>query len=79
VAVLQSGRLRRANHKAVVICDPLHLLKRIRYRLLEIDRSDSPQETLTFSISVVRNANILSPVVVNTSPESMMHGSLLLE
>jgi hypothetical protein len=63
----------------VVICDPLHLLKRIRYRLLQLIQLCSPQEHLQFCLSVIQEAHILSPVVFDNSHESKMHDSLPLE
>jgi hypothetical protein len=65
--------------RLIIICDPLHLLKRIRYRLLEVLDFSSEQEHLRFCLSVIQKANILSPVVFDNSRASKMHDSLPLE
>jgi hypothetical protein len=46
-----------------VICDPLHLLKRIRYHLLKFSQFRSPEEPVQFSIERIREGNFLSPIV----------------
>jgi hypothetical protein len=57
----------------------LHLLKRIRYRLLEVLDFCSEQEHLRFCLSLIQEANILSTVVFDNSHASKMHDSLPLE
>jgi hypothetical protein len=63
----------------VLICDPLHLLKRIRYRLLQLAEVFLTEESLHFCLQVIQDGHILSPVVFDNSHESKMHDSLPLE
>jgi hypothetical protein len=63
----------------VIICDPLHLLKRIRYRLVALLQLICPEEHFEFFLCVIHEAHILAPVVFNNSRESKMHDSLPLE
>jgi hypothetical protein len=65
--------------KPLVICDPLHLLKRIRYRLLARFKFSSAEEHTEFNLQTIQSAHILSPIVFNNSHESKMHDSLPLE
>jgi tRNA uridine 5-carbamoylmethylation protein Kti12 len=62
-----------------IICDPLHFLKRFRYRLATLLQVICPEEHFEFFFSVIQKAHILSPVVFNNSRESEVHASLPLE
>jgi hypothetical protein len=61
----------------VIICDPLHLLKRIRFLVLL--QFICPEEHFEFFLSIIPEVHILSPVVFSNSRESKMHDSLPLE
>jgi hypothetical protein len=64
----------------VVICDPKHLAKRVRYRWVEDDFSvGTPGNGFFFSLARIRDAGLSSPVVFVNSQESKMHDSLPLE
>jgi hypothetical protein len=63
----------------VMISDPLHLLKRIRYRFVIGFHIDSTEERITFSIDQIRSAGHLSPILFDDSRASKMHDSLPLE
>jgi hypothetical protein len=64
----------------LVICDPLHLLKRIRYRFVRDDFSViCPEDGFSFTLAAIAQADFLSPVVFTNSRESKMHDSLPLE
>jgi hypothetical protein len=63
--------------RPVVICDPLHLLKRIRYRWVTSTFSIGfGTERVLFSTRRIKNAGFLSPIVFLQSRVSKMHDAL---
>jgi hypothetical protein len=69
----------RFRDTVLVICDPLHLLKRIRYRLLKISKVISGKSRIDFCIDRIKAGRFLSPIVFDNSQETKMHDSLPLE
>jgi hypothetical protein len=65
--------------QCVIICDPLHLLKRIRYRLVHLKRFLSEEERIDFSLQRIMDGRYLSPIVFDDLKVSKMHDSLPLE
>jgi hypothetical protein len=66
--------------RPVVICDPLHLMKRIRYRWVARQLSIGfGSEQLFFSMTRIKEAGFLSPIVFLDSHLSKMHDSLPLQ
>jgi hypothetical protein len=64
----------------VVVSDPLHLLKRIRYRLLSSHFRIGVNEDLTaFSILSIEMTAQVPPVVFDTARIATMHDSLPLQ
>jgi hypothetical protein len=71
---------RRLGPDPLLICDFLHLLRRIRYQWVAKGFSVVvPGETFCFSLERIREAGYLSPIVFTNSKESKMHDSLPLE
>jgi hypothetical protein len=64
----------------VVICDPVHLLKRIRYRwATERFSVADASRGFSFSFTGIRQAGYLSPVAFANIQERTVHDSLPLE
>jgi hypothetical protein len=64
----------------LVRCDPLHLLKRIRYRwVIKQFSVANASRGFSFSLTRIRQAGYLSPVVFTNTQESTMHDSLPLK
>jgi hypothetical protein len=64
---------------SVVMSDPLHLLKRIRYRLLSADfRINVNGDERDFAISAIQTIAQIPQVVFNNSRMTKMHDSLPL-
>jgi hypothetical protein len=63
-----------------IICDPKHLEKRLRYRLVSAEFSIGfGDDRISFSLARIQGADFLAPIVFDNSRITKMHDSLPLQ